>query len=300
MEAAAARGDIDLVALVMRITRLSPATEVLQAAAHGHIELLEWMEEQIPQSEMVGALMRAAENGHLNVVQWLIERDWNDEDLDSSDSDSDSDDWDGGYGYNGWGGRRERTRPTHITSVGGEACLDIHAAAINGHLEVAKYLHARVDRALTRDDEKDERKRRAKTVKSLARRLGESNNAAMVSGATMVLAAKNGFLHVVQWLHDEFSVDTTMDLYEDYNIREEKVDTAMDMAASHGHLAVLQYLHEIGKSFRATPKRQRTSSIDSLYEFFSGPAKVLKTIPPKCTTAAMNGAAAHGRLDIVC
>ncbi|OWZ02166.1 hypothetical protein PHMEG_00026315 [Phytophthora megakarya] len=41
-------------------------------------------------------------------------------------------------------------RPKHITSVGGEAGLMIHAAAINGHVEVAKYLHARVDTPLSK------------------------------------------------------------------------------------------------------------------------------------------------------
>ncbi|KAE9103941.1 hypothetical protein PF007_g14218 [Phytophthora fragariae] len=303
MRAAVINGDVDLVELVERITEIPSTREFFTAASHGHTELLEWMTERfvVSAGEIIGSLVRAAEKGDLDTVRWLIERDWNDEDLDSSDSDSD--DWDGFGGGYGWGGRRrERTRPTHATNVGGEACLAIHAAAVNGHLEVAKYIRTRVDAPLNKEDEKKEDKRLGNNLKALAIRLGENHNAAKVSGDTMLLAAKRGHLDVVQWLVEEFSVDPSIDLFWGDESEKGKMYTAMDLAATNGHLEVLRYLHELGKSFKVTVKRARKRSFDSLYEFFAAddkPKKLPTTTAPKCTTEAIDGAAAHGHLDIV-
>lgn len=79
--------------------------------------------EQIP----AGVLVKAAENGHLDVVRWVIDCDWDEEENEED------------------GGDEDYFDTPYLTSLGGEASLAIHAAATNGHLDVAKYLHARVE-----------------------------------------------------------------------------------------------------------------------------------------------------------
>ncbi|KAG6590838.1 Pre-mRNA-splicing factor 38B [Phytophthora cinnamomi] len=138
MKTAATNGKIELVVLVQWITEMARPHGFLAAASHGHVELLESMTEQyaIGASTTLGSLVKAAENGLLHVERWLIERDWNDEDL---DSDSDNDDWDeyGVFGYP-------------------RGCYNI-----NGHLEVTEYIRSRNNAPLNNDDEKKEDKRLA-------------------------------------------------------------------------------------------------------------------------------------------
>ncbi|KAL4156863.1 hypothetical protein PRNP1_005889 [Phytophthora ramorum] len=251
MKAAVTSGDIQFVELVQRITRIPPPQCTVGAASRGHLQLLQWLGDQFCMD--TGTLLKAAENGHLNVVRWLIEQDWSNEDLEREDEADQWYDWD----------RRNSdiSHPTHATSVGGEASLAIHAAAVNGHLEVAKYLHARVDTPLDEEDEKLESRRLNKTIKKLKRRLGENDEAMeTVSGTTMLMAARNGFIDVVQWLYTEFHIDPTIDLFGGAEYGKEKEFTAMDFAAINGHLEVLQYLHEIGKSFQPCIKRKRKRS----------------------------------------
>ncbi|KAK1943431.1 hypothetical protein P3T76_004827 [Phytophthora citrophthora] len=95
-----------------------------------------------PESD-TGTLLKAAVAGHLNVVQWTIDRDRQD----------------GTLGYESGDG----TRRTYITRLGGETRLAIHAAAINGHLEVAKYLHAYVDKPHNQAEREIEFRRLSRT-----------------------------------------------------------------------------------------------------------------------------------------
>ncbi|KAL4172420.1 hypothetical protein KRP22_007584 [Phytophthora ramorum] len=231
MKAAVTSGDIQFVELVQRITRIPPPQCTVGAASRGHLQLLQWLDDQFCMD--TGTLLKAAENGHLNVVRWLIEQDWSNEDLEREDEADQWYDWD----------RRNSdiSHPTHATSVGGEASLAIHAAVVNGHLEVAKYLHARVDTPLDEEDEKLESRRLNKTIKKLKRRLGENDEAMeTVSGTTMLMAARNGFIDVVQWLYTEFHIDPTIDLFGGAEYGKEKEFTAMDFAAINGHLEILQ------------------------------------------------------------
>lgn len=91
------------------------------AAAKGAIDMLRTY--YTDPANGTGVLLKAAENGHLDIVRWVINRDLEDHGLDS-DSDEEGD---GGSKF-------------HVTSIGGEAGLSIHMAAVNGHLEIAKYL----------------------------------------------------------------------------------------------------------------------------------------------------------------
>lgn len=57
---------------------------------------------------------------------------------------------------------------TFITATGCEASPAIHAAAINGHLHVAKYLNTRVDKSFTEKQQQIEERRTKRTQASTA------------------------------------------------------------------------------------------------------------------------------------
>lgn len=70
-------------------------------------------------------LLKAAEIGRLDIVRWIV-----DHDLEICNEEEDDDNF---------------FPPSRVTSLGGEARLAIHIAAVNGHLDVAKYLHENAD-----------------------------------------------------------------------------------------------------------------------------------------------------------
>lgn len=114
-------------------------------------------------------------------------------------------------------------------NVGKESTYAIGAAALNGHLEAAKYLYSQGLSGCQREAFK--------------------------------IAAKNGHLDVVQWLWSEFKDDPNADLLCVYGTREfvpraPPLTREMSEAASNGHLAVIQYLHNIALSL-AGKKRKR-------------------------------------------
>ncbi|KAF1795816.1 Ankyrin repeat-containing domain [Phytophthora cactorum] len=154
MKAAMARGDVNLVRWLHRVRRIPICGEEM-AAANGHLNMLQTLlrGRQIPP----GVMAKAAESGHLDIIRWLVELDWSNEDVDSDDDSRHSDD----FYYSGYGNSYDEERPPYLTSTGGEATLSIHTAAINGHLDVAKYLHAHVDWPLTYKEEKTASKRKS-------------------------------------------------------------------------------------------------------------------------------------------
>ncbi|KAL4115158.1 hypothetical protein PRIC2_014052 [Phytophthora ramorum] len=175
-----ASGDVELIQWLWGRLDMPPGNGMREAAANGHIEMLELLEFQGYGGIDVGQLVKTAEAGQLNAVRWTIR------DLDRQDRNYR--DW-GDYGFalrsDSNSGRVE------ITRLGWEAGLAIHAAAVNGHLDVAKYLYNRIDIRLDFDDKVQ---------------------GGRVSRDTMVLAAERGFLDVVQWLWAEFGDDSTMNL----------------------------------------------------------------------------------------
>ncbi|KAL4102348.1 hypothetical protein PRIC1_006093 [Phytophthora ramorum] len=98
MKAAVTSGEIQFVELVQRITRIPPPQCTVGAASRGHLQLLQWLDDQFCMD--TGTLLKAAENGHLNVVRWLIEQDWSNEDLEREDE---ADQW-----YDDVDGRKKR------------------------------------------------------------------------------------------------------------------------------------------------------------------------------------------------
>ncbi|KAG3242646.1 hypothetical protein PI124_g12527 [Phytophthora idaei] len=306
IDGAVIRGDLELAEwLTDRLGMLPDGTYAhLGAATNGHVDSLQWLHDRGQYSMYdVGVLVRAAEAGQLNVVRWIIDRDWNDQDL-GTESGEDDDEY--GVGYN----RGNRTRRTHITCLGGESSLAIHAAAISGHLDVAKYLHSHNDMPLDPTDRAKEYRRLKKRLRILSRQLRQNNSAAKVSGKTMLLAAQRGFIDVVQWLYEEYHADPAINLFWVYNDDEHKYVSVVDAAASNGHLEIVKYLLQVGKEAAENVEQQQQQKRRRTLEFSGGAFRETprythsgdlphEPTMPSCTKEAMDGAAAAGHLDVV-
>ncbi|EGZ26003.1 hypothetical protein PHYSODRAFT_297425 [Phytophthora sojae] len=125
MSAAVANGDVELVRWLQdeKGIPLPRCGAFYEAAAKGCLAMLQSYFTQAANG--TGVLLRAAESGHLDIVRWVINREI-----------------EGGVcpKTNGEGANKNA-----LTSLGGEASLSIHVAAVNGHVEVAKYLLEHVD-----------------------------------------------------------------------------------------------------------------------------------------------------------
>ncbi|RLN96571.1 hypothetical protein BBJ28_00014362 [Nothophytophthora sp. Chile5] len=148
-------------------------------------------------------------------------------------------------------------------NLGRDASRSMYLAAINGHLEVAQYVHAKGI-----DD------------------YGEN---------TMYKAAERGHLGVVKWLYAEFASHPDIDLFPVSRPNADgypQYPTAMDAAASNGHLEVLQFLHDVGASLETSPERRKRKRAKE-----RGRPKLDKR-GPTCTRAAMTNAVAEGHLEV--
>ncbi|KAG3062947.1 hypothetical protein PC128_g14169 [Phytophthora cactorum] len=158
-----------------------------------------------------------------------------------------------------------------------EVRFAIHSAAVHGHLEVAKFL---------REKEKESLTTQLSSEDPLSpSQFGTSSAAMLVSARTMVGAARNGHLDVIQWLYSEYGADSATDLF-DLKKKNKNRTTAMDAAAGNGHLDVLQYLHELEISTLLSDnsrKRKRSKRQTGL----------------ACTKRAMDDAAGNGFLNVV-
>ncbi|KAJ8566148.1 hypothetical protein ON010_g6977 [Phytophthora cinnamomi] len=144
-------------------------------------------------------VVKTAGNGHLHVVRWLMDP------------------------------VLRETQP--LETLGGEDVFTIHAAAINGHVEVAEYLREQT-KALSGKEQRSPAK-------------------------TMTSAAENGHPEVVRWLYEEFGEDPEIDLFNCGKRRRSVSATAMDAGARNGHLEVLAYLHELQQSLTVMPENAR-------------------------------------------
>ncbi|KAG1710045.1 hypothetical protein DVH05_017053 [Phytophthora capsici] len=307
INAAFSIGNIELAVWIMGLVGVDPERhEALHGAAtNGHVKTLQWFQDNGKYMLWdTGTLLKAAEAGHLEIVQWIIDRDRQDNTL---GYESGSDEFDTGLVGD------DSPRRTYITCLGGEASLAIHAAAINGHLEVAKYLHASIEKPRNQKEKEIEERRLSKTKDALWRCFKSKTcvKAAMlsttpdivqkVSGETMMMAAERGFLGVVKWLYTEYQEDPTVTLFwihghlDEYgrlyfNYVEPVFCSVVDAAAGKGHLAIVQYLLLVGDEAEQVRKRQRTETY---------PDQIDRYKIPGCTTIAMDTAAANGHLEVV-
>ncbi|OWY97696.1 hypothetical protein PHMEG_00031714 [Phytophthora megakarya] len=221
----------------------------LHLARWGRLDVLKWLDKKKQLGVALGMLAQAAEGGHLDVVRWLIDRDTR----------------------NSRDGSRSR-----MTDLGGQASLAIHGAAVNGHLAVAKYLRAQAkppstfQYVLTR-------------YESL---LGgvRFNGSALISGNTMVEAARMGYLEIAKyWDNPEVDLFNYGETRPWQGLAE---TVAMDAADLNGHL-------EVVKAF-ALP----TNSLQECDQKPKGDETKPKSIP-RCTTNAMDYAAGNGHLLVV-
>ncbi|KAK1935385.1 putative ankyrin repeat protein [Phytophthora citrophthora] len=271
-----------------------------QAATAGHTTTLQWFQDSDIYTEIdSGALIPAAEAGQLEVVQWMLDRDQNDDKLNNEDDT-------GAVNV-------PRKRCKLLTYLGGEASLAIHTAAINGHLEIAKLLHAKIDKPRNEEEKDTELRRRIQQTHELSRdyERGCSPKEPIreVSRETMMLAAERGFLDVVKWLYTQYHADpmnlfwvcgqlnengfsTTIDVNCDV---QSTFCSVVDTAACNGHLEIVQYLLQVGGQVEEerTPKRRCIDTFTDLGSRLEMPVKA------GFTTAAMDIAAAHGHLGIV-
>ncbi|OWY90567.1 hypothetical protein PHMEG_00041251, partial [Phytophthora megakarya] len=235
-----------------------------------------------------GVLLKAAENGHLKIVRWLVERDLHNYRFKEEASEEDE------YFLD--------IPHMRVTALGAEASLSIHAAAINGHLDVAKYLRDHVEKAVSKANKKRESHGKEATLLRLSS-YGFEKLAQPVSNETMLQAAKNGHLEVVKWLYSEFGTDRDINLFDEVSHRESEAFAmvlAMDAAAMNGHLDIVQYLHELSSAHDANisrgQKRRKTNLNNT--NIVSGDRQMQHAMI-KCTSEAMDGAAANNHLEMV-
>ncbi|ETO65720.1 hypothetical protein F444_17014, partial [Phytophthora nicotianae P1976] len=269
VETAVLNGDIPLVEWLLSngskwpARQHSPQTSYLVAAS-GQLDVLEWLFEKRPGvsvTNTTGLLTVAAEQGHLNVVQWLIDCD------------------------------TKSQQRTDIAVI--QAGLAIDIGAVNGHLEVAKYLRARAASPSDSLQRAQVGFKQVRQLQEISRECGGVLDAAAIRGRTIALAASNGHLDVVTWLVAEYGADSDTNLFDYEESLTSSEIFAMDGAAMNGHLDVVRYLHELRISRKPRPKKRKRNEVAQLTQ-----SKLWENRPEGCTTAAED-AAAHGRLDVV-
>ncbi|KAG2969170.1 hypothetical protein PC120_g26740 [Phytophthora cactorum] len=190
---------------------------VRTVVARGRLDVLQWLVEQGRLDRIIALVSIAAQRGHLEIVRWIVE--WT---------------------------LPNHTAVEHGILVLAVATLSIHTAATHGHLQVAKYLRETASRSVCGGYTAHFTGQEIESLRGVI--VEASPEAQRVSGRTMILAAKKGFLNVIQWLYAEYGDDLET---ESFNVGPERlpVDTiAMDTAASYGHLDVLKYFHELQTS----------------------------------------------------
>ncbi|RLN43696.1 hypothetical protein BBJ28_00013361 [Nothophytophthora sp. Chile5] len=229
---------------------------VHNAAVEGHLELAQLLHSHSYGGCTADTMYQAAEAGHLPVVQWIHAQ----------------------FGVEP-GAKLFSEVPTFfdrsVPSAGGSA---MNAAAINGHLEVVKFLHSldEPENPRGRKRVRDENGKQRTTAQP-----ERDGRKPWATNAAMDEAAAGGHLEVVQWLHA--------------NRTEGCTTVAMDGAAFNGHLRVVQWLHA-NRSEGCTTLAMNGAAA-------CGHLEVVQWLHANrsegCTTKAMDKAASHSHLDVV-
>ncbi|KAJ8556759.1 hypothetical protein ON010_g9206 [Phytophthora cinnamomi] len=190
----------------------------------------------------------AVHRGELEAVQWMVAEFADDPDIDLFEP---------------------------VTVCDDEPSTVLDAAVENGNLEIVRYLHK-----LEQDKRKSKRKRRKQ---GKARRKGGTwrGRGVTCTPAAMDIAAKDGNLEILQWLHRNRSEGCTTD--------------AMDFAAGGGDPETIQWLHGNRKEGCTVEAMNYTAGKECL-----GVVKWLHEHRSEgCTTKAIDTAAKKGHLNVV-
>ncbi|RLN52024.1 hypothetical protein BBJ28_00020415 [Nothophytophthora sp. Chile5] len=253
------RGDVQLVEWLLQ--RDCPYMS-LTAANTGRPHVVQWMLERgdlKDGSVAIAAVMSLALGGHLELMQRVLPlctcdpipgSEWEDY-------------WPSFFDETCQYGHLPVVRWILEQPLGSELLLEhfpdaMHDAATDGHLELARYLHAQ---GFTACSEK-----------------------------TMFLAAANGHLDVVKWLRVAFPGIEFFRKPLIPHIASVPLFSAMDIAAYNGHLNVLQYLHDLDVSMEGDMLRKRKRRRETDEERDGR--------RPWATHKAMDGAAERGHLEV--
>ncbi|POM72896.1 Hypothetical protein PHPALM_10322 [Phytophthora palmivora] len=234
MEFAVRHGDISLIQWLLDVVYMSELLlappSMSDAAAGGHMEILQWIFEQDFGGCCDYALERAAKNGRLDMVEWLVE--------------------------NGiTKGAREAVQAAcsegHLRIVqwllerGGVSYphFAMNCAIHGGHLDIVKYL----------------------------------SEAGITYGSSRMMfdAASYGHMEVIEWLVEKYDTGLFPTIDSSRVVRSNQ--SAMDRAASNGHLHVLEFLHSLAMEMQHQGK--------------SG--------GPTCSNWALMSASSNGHFDVV-
>ncbi|KAL2914138.1 hypothetical protein HK105_206396 [Polyrhizophydium stewartii] len=190
------------------------SSHVEEAATYGHLEVLKWIHERMPDGNWPTWVMDcAAWSGKLDCVKWLHAN--RTEGCTTKAID-----------YAAHSGHLDVVKWLHKNSTEGCTTKAMDFAASNGHLDVVKWLHAnRTEGCTVRAMDVAAENGHLNVVKWL--------HANRTEGCTVKAidhAATKGRLDVVQWLHN--------------NRTEGCTTIAMDYAAYSGHLDVVEFLHK--------------------------------------------------------
>jgi ankyrin repeat protein len=245
-------------------TEVSDQTDIFQACAGGHLEIVKRLVEQarvlLVAEDKVGQLPfhHACKGGHLELVKWLAEQE----------------------GVLLIAEARGRELPIHIACENGhlevvkwlaeqeevsltaenkEGLQPIHIACENQHLEVVKWLAAQDDGvSLTAENKKFGTQPihsacwfgHLELVKWLLEQQGVSPTAEDNKGVTAWhLAAKRDHADVISWL---------VEAKTDVNLKDSRGRTALHHASRNAHERALRALVHAGADIRAQNKRRET------------------------------------------
>ncbi|KAL2918393.1 hypothetical protein HK105_201793 [Polyrhizophydium stewartii] len=169
-----------------RMPNGSWTTEVMETAAwRGNFDCVKWLHANRTEGCSTGAMDQAALNGHLDIVKWL-----------------------------------------HANRTEGCTTKAMSYAATYGHLSVVKWLHAnRTEGCATWGMDGAAESGHLSVVKWLHANRTEGCTTCAMDGA-----ARNGHLAIVKWLHENRTEGCTKD--------------AMSKAAEEGHADIVEWLHK--------------------------------------------------------
>lgn len=185
------------------------------AAANGHLLIVKWLHHHRKEGCTKYAMDYAAANGHLSVVKWLHNN--RHEGCTTRAMDLAAQ-----HGY------------LHIVQwlhIHGKACTEeaMNRAATNGHLQVVKWLHKHRSEGCSSDAVNGAAINRHFHVL----RWLYANQKATWTTLGMVYILEKGDLAVLKWMYPRYGKDLKDFLVDMFGI-----------AAKHGHLHILQWLHD--------------------------------------------------------